>query len=318
VLTAQLPFAEHRFAGPDQLHAFMRNVIAHVGALPGVREVAFTDRTPMRGVKMGKFFQIAGRPRVGRAQRPLADFKVITPAYFQALGLRLRRGRTLRDADRATAPLVAVINETMARMYFNHDDAVGQHLLMEQFQLGMTQFGAELPWEIVGIIADERLTPFDDHREHPAIYVTNEQNPSASNSLVVRTSNDPSQMEPSLRLAIAEVDKDQAVTDVKTLAQLTSESMGPDRLRSSLLGLFAVVALLLAAIGIYGVIAYTIVQRTHELGIRAALGASPASLVRLVIRVGMALTAVGLALGVRGNIRCDQCASHVLVWCPVV
>jgi putative ABC transport system permease protein len=199
--------------------------------------------------------------------------------------------------DGNDAPLVVVVNDTMARKYFADEDPVGQRLLMDRPGFGTVYSGDASSFEIVGVIADERLTPFDDKREHAAVYVSNEQDGRGFAGLVVRTSLEPSRLERGLRAAIAAVDKDQAITEVKTLDQLKSESMLPDRLRSALLGLFAAVALALSAIGIYGIVSYSVVRRTQEIGIRAALGASPANLVRLVVRGGMSLVAIGLAVG---------------------
>jgi predicted permease len=297
VLTAELPVREHRFADVGQLRAFMHRIVAAVRALPGVSDVAFTDGMPLQGVPTGMFFQIASRLVVERAQRPVGDFRLVSPAYFRVLGLRLRRGRVLSDVDRDDTPLVAVINETLARQYFANEDAVGQHLLMNRPEFGPVYSGETSSFEIVGVIADERLTPFDDKREHAAIYVSNEQDGRGFAGVVVRTSLDPSLMQRGLQTAIAAVDKDQAVTEVKTLDQLKSDAMLPDRLRSALMGIFATIALALSAIGIYGVIAYSVVQRTQEIGIRAALGASPANLVRLIVGGGIWLAAAGLALG---------------------
>ena len=297
VLTAELPVREHRFADAGQLHAFMHQILANVRALPGVTDAAFTDGMPLEGAPTGTFFQVASLPIVERAQRPVGDFRLVSPAYFHVLGLRLRRGRGLSDLDRGDAPLVAVINETLARKYFPKEDAVGQRLLMDRPGFGTAYSGEASSFEIVGVIADERLTPFDDKREHATIYVSNEQDGRGFAGLVVRTPLEPTRMQRELQAAIAAVDKDQAVTDIKTLEQLKSESMLPDRLRSSLVGLFAAVALALAAIGIYGVVSYSVVQRTQELGIRAALGASPANIVTLVVGGGMWLAAMGLALG---------------------
>jgi len=297
VLTAEIPVRDHRFASAAQFHGFVRQVIDAIAALPGVSDVAFTDGMPLQGTPTLSFFQIAGRPGVERSQRPAASFKVVSPGYLRALGLRLRRGRWLSGLDREETARVAVINDTMARMYFSNEDPVGQHLLMNQPGLGFVFPGPEVPWEVVGVIADERLTPFDDNEVHPAIYVSNEQSPTPFAGIVVRTSLDSSRLEKELKQAIAVVDRDQPVSDVKTLEQLKDESMTPDRLRSALLGLFAAMALVLSGVGIYGVVSYLVAQRTRELGIRAALGASPASLVILVVGPGMVRAAIGLAVG---------------------
>ena len=185
----------------------------------------------------------------------------------------------------------------MAQRYFPGEEAVGQHILMQETLPGTTQ---EIPWEIVGVIVDERLTPFDDRRESPAAYVTTEQTEVPYASLVVRTAGDPIYLQESVRKAVTAIDKDQALTNIKTVDQLKSESMAADWLRSSFLGVFAGIALLLSAIGIYGVIWYSVVQRTHEIGIRAALGATRGNLLRLLLRRGMGLTGMGLLLGVVG------------------
>jgi putative ABC transport system permease protein len=297
VLTAELPIWEHRFPDDGALRAYLRKVTAAIEALPGVRDVALTDGLPLQGVPMGQFFQIVGQPVVDRARRPVCDFKVASPAYFRAMALRVRKGRALLDSDRFGEPYVTVINETMARLYFPHVDPVGQHLLMQETRPGTTE---EIPWTVVGVIADERLTPFDDRRERPAAYVPVDQVPTMFAGLVVRTATDPDRLRDSIRRALIGVDRDQTIRNMRTVDQLEADARAPDRLRTWFLGIFAGVALLLSAVGIYGVFAHAVVQRTHEIGIRAALGARREHLIWLILRQGMVLSAAGLVAGFLG------------------
>jgi putative ABC transport system permease protein len=297
VLTAELPIWEHRFPDDGALRAYLRRVTAAIEALPGVRDVALTDGLPLQGVPMGQFFQIVGQPVVDRARRPVCDFKVASPAYFRAMALRVRKGRPLLDSDRFGEPYVTVINETMARLYFPHVDPVGQHLLMQETRPGTTE---EIPWTVVGVIVDERLTPFDVRRERPAAYVPVDQVPTMFAGLVVRTATDPDRLRESIRRALIGVDRDQTITNMRTVDQLEADARAPDRLRTWFLGIFAGVALLLSAVGIYGVFAHAVVQRTHEIGIRAALGARREHLIWLILRQGMVLSAAGLVAGFLG------------------
>jgi putative ABC transport system permease protein len=298
-IAAGLPISEKRFPDPAQLNAYLREIAASVEAVPGVREAALTSALPLQGWGYGMPYQIAGRPVVDRANRRACFFKMVSPSYFHTLGIRLRKGRGLTEHDAKGSPPAAVINETMAKNEFPKVDPVGQRILVQEIVPGRAELGPEIPWEVVGVIADEKIDGLNDQRSE-GMYVSNDQSPVFGVSLVVRTAMDPITLEQSLRMAVRQVDRNQPLTDVKTLEQIKSENVASDRLVTTLLGTFAGVAMLLAAIGIYGVISYAVAQRTHEIGIRAALGADAGSLLRLILRGGMGLTAAGLAIGCAG------------------
>jgi putative ABC transport system permease protein len=300
VITAGMPIANKRFPDPDRLNGYLRQIEDKVAALPGVRGVALTSALPMQGWGYGMPFQIADRPMVDRANRQACFFKMVSPSYFAVLGMRLRQGRALSDRDGKGAPPVTVINQTMVRKYFPHEQPVGKRILVQEIVPGKTQLGPEIAWEVVGVVADEMVTSVDNKRDNPGIYVTNQQSPVYYQGLLVRTAINPSTLQQAIGRAVHEIDKDQTLTDVKTLERIKSDSVATDRLQSLLLTVFATIALLLSAIGIYGVISYSVVQRTHEIGIRAALGATTGDVLRMVLRGGMEMSGLGLLLGFGG------------------
>jgi len=302
VITAGLPIPDKRFPDAAQLNRYLRQVVERVGSVPGVRDVALTSALPMQGWGYGMPFQIADRPMVDRANRRACFFKMVSPSYFRVLSMKFRKGRELSDRDGEGSPPVTVINTTMARMYFPKEEPVGKRILIQEIVPGKTQLGPEIAWEVVGVVADETVGNLDDKSDNPGMYVTNEQSPVFFQSLVVRAAMAPSALQRAIGKAVHEINKDQSLTDMKTLEQIKDESMAGNRLESLLLTVFAVIAVLLSAIGIYGVISYSVVQRTHEIGIRGALGATTGDLLRLILSSGMLLSGIGLALGLGGAI----------------
>ena len=301
VITAQLPISEKRFPNADDLNAYLRQVVANVESVPGVRNVALTSALPMQGWGYGMPFQRADKPIVDRANRQACFFKMVSPSYFVTLGMTLKKGRGLNERDVKGAPPVTVINETMARKYFPNENPVGKRILIQEIVPGKTALGPEIPWEVVGVVKDEKVGNLDDPRnDNPGLYVANEQSPVFFQALLVRAAMDPLKLQQAITKAVHQTNKDQALSDVKTLEQIKTESLAGNRLNSLMLGGFATVALLLSAIGIYGVISYAVVQRTREIGIRAALGASRRDLVTMILKSGIVMAGTGLVLGFIG------------------
>jgi putative ABC transport system permease protein len=303
VITARLPISNDQMPDPVKLNLYLKTILANMGAIPGVRDAAFTSALPLGGWGYGMPFQIADQPIVDRANRPVCFFKMVSPGYFHALGMRLLQGRGLNEHDAAGAPPVVIINETMRRKYLANQNPIGKRILIQQIVPGKTQLGPEIAWQVAGVVADERVTNLDQKRDDPGVYVTNDQSPVYfSGGIVVRGSSNPEFLQNALRNAVSQVNKDQALTDLKTLDQLKSESMTNDRLGSILLAIFAAIALALSAIGIYGVVSYSVAQRTNEIGIRAALGASKGNLLALAMRGGLWMMLAGLAIGFGGSL----------------
>jgi putative ABC transport system permease protein len=254
--------------------------------------------------------QLASRPVVDRANRQGGFYKIVSPSYFSALKLKLIRGRALSDRDVKNSPPVLVINERFAKRYFDKDDPIGQRILIQEIIPGKTELGPEIAWEVVGIIQNEKLGVRDD--QGVGVYVSNEQSPFYSMTLSVRAGVDPMTLQKSIRDAIHSVNKDQALSDVRTVDQIKEQALAPNRVQSTLMGIFGTVALLLSGIGIYGVISYSVAQRTHEIGIRAALGASAGSLLRLIISRGLVLALIGLVIGVGGALGLTRVMERLL------
>ena len=300
VITMALPMDDKQYTQGNQISEYYKQILDAVQAVPGIKDAANTSALPLTGWGYGMPFQIVGKPVTSVSNRPDAFFKMVSSSYFRALGMRLRKGRGLSETDTQAGTPVTVINETMANKYFPKEDPIGKRILIEKIVPAQRALGADIPWQVVGVVADEKVGGLDD--SSPGVYVPSAQSPSVGAGLVIRGSLDPKGLVKSVQRAIWQVNKNQAITDVKTLDQLKDDTLGGNRLRTVLLMTFAVLALLLAAVGLFGVISYTVTQRTHELGLRAALGASAWSLVGLVVKEGLGLTAVGLVIGLVGSL----------------
>lgn len=311
VLTAGLPVLQEQHPDPVELNAYLASIRAAVEAVPGVRETAITSVLPLLGWGYGMPYSIADREFTERANRRLAFFKIVSPSYFDALGIELLAGRALSDRDTAGAPPVAVINETLARREFPDEDPIGHQILAREIVPGKSELGQEIAWEIVGIIAGEKITGIGDEIS-AGMYVSNQQSPTYGIDLIVRAGVPPQSLQRAVRSAVDNVNRDQALSDVRTLEEVVNQSMLGNRVVGTLLTAFASIALLLAAVGIYGVISYTAAQRTRELGIRAALGASADNLRTLVLLGGMRLTLIGLAIGLSATFAAARVLSSML------
>jgi len=267
---------------------YYQRLLDELKTVPGVNTVALGTAAPTEGAYMNSSIVVAGRPAPVERDAQQTFVNVVSPDYFRALGSPLKQGRLFTDADNESAPSVAVINETLARAYFPGESPIGQRIALR---------GAPNEWrEIVGIVAD--INQFGLEKEHkPTFYAPFRQEDAVALNLVVRTAADPAALLPALRARILAADKFTAITRVRTLEELVSASIAQPRFYALLLALFAGIALTLAVIGIYGVMAYSVSRRTHEIGIRMALGAEASRIVRMIVGQGILLIGVGVSLG---------------------
>ncbi len=236
------------------------------------------------------------------AQRPVLAIQMVSTGYFRTLRIPLRQGRAFTEGDRADAPLVAIVNETLVRRYWPRQNPLGKHLLLGK----MTQ-----PAEVVGVATDVNNLSLAAAPE-AEVYLSFPQRPWASMNLILRTAGDPRHWLGAARAAVAAVDPGQPVTAVNTMEEVLAESTAPQRFNVFLLAVFSGAAVLLAAIGLYGAIAYSVAERTREMGIRVALGAAAGDISGMVVRQGVTLTLGGLAIGMAAALGLTRLMSGLL------
>jgi putative ABC transport system permease protein len=291
VLTATLSPAGQKFQNDSDYVRFYDAVLARLQAIPGVQSAGAISTLPLsKGPTTG--FTVEGRPILSRDKWSLTNFRGVSSDYFRTMNIPVLQGRGFTDQDNDTAPPRVVVNQAIARRDFPDEDPVGKRITFG----GTDNKNQPIWFEIVGVTASVRSIELREEAE-PELYFAIRQNPFNDMTVVLRSTVEPESLTPALRQAVADVNKSVPISRVQTMEHVVSESVTQPRFNLFLLGLFGSLALLLSAAGIYGVTAYSVTQRTHELGIRIALGAQVGDVLRLVLGQGMAVIAIGLVLG---------------------
>jgi putative ABC transport system permease protein len=300
LLVFALPVPDGQLKGAEQVNSFYRQILGKIQALPGIESASVATGTPPYGAGMGVPFQIAGRANIDDpSAQPGTQFGSVTPAYFETYGIHLHEGRFFTEQDREGSVPVAVVNETFAKKFLPGVAPLAQRLRVAQMIPGVAKFGAQIEWQIVGVYRD---VPDRGLREEifPEMLVPFAQSPWPRAAIAVRSRIEPETLTKSIAAVVQSVDPNLPLAFVRTMDQLLAESRAEDRFRAVLFGIFAAIALVLAALGIYGVMSFAVAQRTHEIGLRMALGAGQDRVLAQIMREGMALALLGLALGLGG------------------
>jgi putative ABC transport system permease protein len=299
-LTMRLFLPENKYGEPGRAAAFVDQMLERIAALPGVQAVGTTTQLPLRGGG-DTYFKIEGRPFNGPNQQVTALNPAISPDYLNAMGIRLIKGRTFTDQETKEPQKKVIISEAFERAYFPDEDPLGKRLIVD--------IGESATCEIIGVTRDVKQFSLQSNPA-PTMYMPsiNVGRP----TLVVRTSGDPLALTGAVRAAVQAVDKDQPVANIASMEQILSGSVGEPRFRTLLLSVFAALALILAGVGIYGVMSHTVARRTHEIGIRMALGARPGDTIKFVVAQALTLTLIGVAVGLAGAFGLTRLLSSLL------
>jgi putative ABC transport system permease protein len=305
VLTFMIELPKQKYKEDAQRRTFFQQTEDRLRALPGVEQVGGVSTLPLIGTGWMSSYSIEGK-QIRPA--PHSHFATTTPGYLKALQLRLIRGRWFTDSDAADAPRVAVIDDKAAKAFFRDEDPVGHRIGNGRDPVTKQPYS----YEIVGVVGSVKHSTNVQDDPKGQVYLSAAQVPSANMMYALRTSGDPAAIAPSVRVAIREIDSEQPIFEVKTMENIREENIAAPKFNTVLLGVFGGLALVLAAVGIYGVLSYTVTQRTHEIGLRMALGASQANVLKMVMKQALFLASIGMTAGVIGALLATRALTSML------
>jgi putative ABC transport system permease protein len=295
VMAFNLDLPDSRYGKPEQSADFFRDLLGRIRSVPGVTNASGVLPLPLSGDRMRTSFEIEGQP-MAKSDLPSTNIRAVGLDYFQTMRIPLLAGREFGARDNRQSPHVVIINQTLARRFFGRESPIGKHI-----KPGMTSGKTDSLCEIVGVVGDVK------HRrlwlpDEPETYVPYDQNPIGGMSIVVRSADDPMTLLPALRTQVQALDPQLPLYKAQRMEDYVAASVAQRRFTSLLCSIFAGAGLLLAVVGLFGVISYNVAQRTHEIGVRVAVGAEKADILRLILQEGMAITLVGVGVGLVGAI----------------